>query len=91
MFILIFFVLFQLILNKEKPMATLKITDNYYIIKQIEMEIYDKYLPPDKSININVSGKVIYASSIDRFLEIVDQYEGYYNSRWVYILYNSVT
>lgn len=91
MFILLFFVLFQLILTKEKPLATLKITDNYYIIKQFEMEIYDKYMPSDKSININASGKVIYVSSIDRFLEIVDQYEGYYNSRWVYILYNRIT
>ena len=58
MFILLFFVLFQLILTKEKPLATLKITDNYYIIKQFEMEIYDKYMPSDKSININASGTI---------------------------------
>ena len=86
MFIFIFFVLFQLILSDETNLATLKIIDGDYIAKQIEASLYDKYLPDEKFIDLNISAKIIDASSLDRFFDIINKYEGYYNNRWVIIL-----
>ena len=86
MFILIFFILFQLIVSDETNLASLKITDGNYIAKQINCRIYDKYLPTDKSLDINISAKIIYASSLERFFNVIEKYDGYYNNRWVNII-----
>jgi hypothetical protein len=88
MFIFLFFVLFPLILSKDKPLATLKITDGSYTLQQFQMEMYDKYLPQDNTIDINVSAKVVYVSSIYRLFYVINRYQGYYNSRWVCKLNN---
>ena len=83
MLIFLFFILFQLILADDKPLALVKITDGTFTVNQFNMEIYDKYLPFDKSLELNISGKILYASSLGRYFEIIEKYEGYYNSRWV--------
>lgn len=82
MLIFIFFIIFPLVLT-DISLASVKITEGNFVMDEYEMKIYDHYLPKDKPIDISVSAKIIYLSSFERYLDIIDIYEGYYNDRWV--------
>ncbi len=65
---------------------SITITEGTRFVDGFSLDLYNKHLPRNYSIRLEVMGKLAYINKFENLEKIIKKYEDVYNSKWVRIV-----